>query len=210
MAENDITSSTETERKYDVPEDAPAPELDGFLVLLPEHPDLLEAVYYDTEDGALAAERMVLRRRTGGHDAGWHLKTPGEGGRTEHHAELADAPPAGLLDIVKDILGDRPLIPTAEIRTERTPILLLDDEGRAVAEIADDRVAGTDVREGVVRTWREWEAELLEEAPQAPAKRVALLDRIEAQLVAQGATPSPSMSKFARATGRAGLGPSEG
>lgn len=36
----------------------------------------LDAVYYDTPDRRLAAAGLTLRRRTGGHDAGWHLKLP--------------------------------------------------------------------------------------------------------------------------------------
>ena len=44
-------------------------------VAVPEE-RLLEATYYDTADLRLAARRLTLRRRTGGHDAGWHLKRP--------------------------------------------------------------------------------------------------------------------------------------
>src|SRR3954452_1946364 len=36
----------------------------------------LEATYFDTEDLRLAAAGLTLRRRTGGDDAGWHLKVP--------------------------------------------------------------------------------------------------------------------------------------
>src|SRR3954471_5763350 len=145
---DEITSMTETERKYDVREDAPAPELSGFPVRRTEAPDLsgfpvrrteapdrLHATYYDTEDGALAAQRMVLRRRTGGHDEGWHLKTPSDAGRTEYHAGLSDEVPPALLDMVGDALAGRPLVPTADIRTERTLTFVLDDEGQEIAEV---------------------------------------------------------------------------
>ena len=37
---------------------------------------MLEAVYYDTPNLRLLAEGVTLRRRTGGEDAGWHLKLP--------------------------------------------------------------------------------------------------------------------------------------
>jgi inorganic triphosphatase YgiF len=206
VSEDEITSMTETERKYDVDEDAPAPELTGFETRPQESIDLLEATYFDTEDGALAARRMVLRRRSGGHDAGWHLKTPGVDGRTEHHAPLSDAPPAGLLTIVGDILAGRELTEVARIITERSPILVLDEDGAEVAEIADDRVSTTDLRTGILRTWREWEVELLGGAPTAPEARAELLDRLEAELLEQGATPAVAVSKFARATGRMSLG----
>ena len=36
----------------------------------------LEAVYVDTTDLCLVEAGMTLRRRTGGSDAGWHLKIP--------------------------------------------------------------------------------------------------------------------------------------
>ena len=40
----------------------------------------LAATYFDTADLRLAAAGLTLRRRTGGDDAGWHLKVPA--GRT--------------------------------------------------------------------------------------------------------------------------------
>src|SRR3712207_6771259 len=36
----------------------------------------LEAVYFDTPDLQLAAAGVTLRRRTGGGDSGWHLRSP--------------------------------------------------------------------------------------------------------------------------------------
>src|SRR4051794_14847204 len=203
---DEITSMTETERKYDVREDAPAPELSGFPVRRTEAPDRLHATYYDTEDGALAAQRMVLRRRTGGHDEGWHLKTPSDAGRTEYHAGLSDEVPPALLDMVGDALAGRPLVPTADIRTERTLTFVLDDEGQEIAEVADDRVEATDLRADLVRSWREWEVELLDAGPSDPDQRTLLLDRLGATLLEEGAQPAAATSKFARATGRPSLG----
>ncbi|GHH87263.1 hypothetical protein GCM10018793_62400 [Streptomyces sulfonofaciens] len=58
----------------------------------------LDAVYYDTPDQRLAADRITLRRRTGGTDAGWHLKLPvalEEGVREEVRTPLRDAPGNG-------------------------------------------------------------------------------------------------------------------
>lgn len=47
----------------------------------------LDATYYDTVDTRLAAASITLRRRTGGSDAGWHLKFPvGPGVRDEIQA----------------------------------------------------------------------------------------------------------------------------
>ena len=38
----------------------------------------LDAVYHDTEDPRLAQIEVTLRRRSGGHDAGWHLTLPAD------------------------------------------------------------------------------------------------------------------------------------
>ena len=54
----------------------------------------LDAVYFDTPDHDLAAHQITLRRRTGGTDAGWHLKLPaGPDARTEVRAPLGDDVP---------------------------------------------------------------------------------------------------------------------
>jgi inorganic triphosphatase YgiF len=69
----------ETERKYDLHEDAQLPCWSGLSgVREPVGPEeqLLEAVYFDTADLRLAAAGVTLRRRHGGSDAGWHLKLP--------------------------------------------------------------------------------------------------------------------------------------
>ncbi|MFM7212583.1 MAG: CYTH domain-containing protein, partial [Actinomycetota bacterium] len=42
-------------------------------------PVVMHATYYDTPDLRLFRWRVTLRRRTGGGDAGWHLKLPVEG-----------------------------------------------------------------------------------------------------------------------------------
>jgi inorganic triphosphatase YgiF len=67
--------ATEIERKYEVPVGF---ELDrgldvaGATLGEPAVHELV-AVYYDTADLRLAADRVALRRRTGGSDAGWHV-----------------------------------------------------------------------------------------------------------------------------------------
>src|ERR1700712_3009044 len=44
----------------------------------------LDAVYFDTAELDLLRSKLTLRRRTGGEDAGWHLKLPAAAGaRTE-------------------------------------------------------------------------------------------------------------------------------
>jgi CHAD domain-containing protein len=202
-----ITSLTETERKYDVDESMQLPPLAELGEVKIEDPVTLRAVYYDTPDGALASRLITLRRRAGGKDEGWHLKTPGINGRTEHQAPLSDELPEEILDLVRAILRGRSVVEVARLTTQRTIATLRGAEGAALVEVADDLVSATDVHTGILRIWREWEAELLEGAPQDVRERAALLDAVESALVGAGATPSSSYSKLARATGRTSLAP---
>ena len=122
------------------------------------------------------------------------------------HAPLGSADegvPAELLARVEEQLGGRAVAPVIVLETTRTATTLLDAEGAALAELADDvvtaTVPGRDGAEPVVRRWREWEAEL---APGVDgASGDALLDAIEARLLAGGAVPSTSRSKLARGLG---------
>ncbi|MCS5719142.1 CYTH and CHAD domain-containing protein [Herbiconiux sp. CPCC 205763] len=207
----------EIERKYSVGEELPLPELSGVgraagtpvesAVVVEPFP--LEAVYFDTAEGALARQRIALRRRRGGHDEGWHVKLPAVEGRTELQWPLGDdddTVPPEVLAPVRVHVRDHPLSPLAQLSTTRRVTNLLDASGDLVVEIADDTVSATDAREGTVRLWREWEVELGPAAPATPEGRVALLDEIEARLLAVGAAVSPSVSKLAQAVGRTGLG----
>ncbi len=74
----------EIERKYDVGGSA-ATALNavrdmtgeaGVAAVSPPDEHVLDAVYYDTQDLRLIRSGITLRRRTGGEDAGWHLKLP--------------------------------------------------------------------------------------------------------------------------------------
>jgi inorganic triphosphatase YgiF len=204
-----VTSKIETERKYDVDEWTELPDLSRIAKVERSEPVMLRAVYFDTADGALSAARVTLRRRTGGEDEGWHLKTPeGEAGRREHHAplgnDLAAQPPAELLEPVRSQAGDKPVQEIARLHTQRIVVRLL-REGKPLAEIADDLVSATDVHTGILRVWREWECELLEGAPDQDEERQGVLDRIEGALLEAGARPSSSVSKLARARGRSSL-----
>jgi len=217
------TTQVEIERKYAVDAER-LPDLvgvgdgEGVTIVAAEvhEPFELEAVYYDTADLALARAKIALRRRVGGHDEGWHVKLPAVEGRTELQWPLGPTPGEegaagdGVPDAVRTAVlvhvRDRPLSPLAAVRTRRSVTELLDADGRVVVEIADDTVTGTDSREGSVRLWREWEAELGAGAPATPEGRAALLDAVERQLLTAGATVSPSVSKLAQALGRTGLG----
>ena len=201
---------TEIERKYDVGELSQIPRLEGLAGVtgVTRHDAVtLTAVYYDTDTHDLARRRIVLRRREGGSDAGWHLKTPADEGRTEVHWPLdigGTAPgtvPAEVLEPVRAIVRDRPLTPLARISTVRTAVHLHGPDGSALAEIADDSVSASDARGGTYRKWREWEVELLAGAPDTRKERTRLLDAVETTLTAAGAHPSASVAKIARAVG---------
>ncbi|WP_333767142.1 CYTH and CHAD domain-containing protein [Streptomyces sp. IBSBF 2435] len=108
-------------------------------------PEDLDALYYDTADLSLLAHGCTLRRRSGGHDAGWHLKLPAEGsGRREFHAPLRAGKrgkvPGELSRRIKAYARGRDLLPVARLRTRRRRHLLLDKRDRPLAEIAQDQV----------------------------------------------------------------------
>jgi len=196
------SESPEIERKYEASAALPLPDAERFRAvgLDPEPPvtHRLSARYFDTPRGDLAGRGLALRERRGGKDAGWHLKQRGEVGVTELLWPPSDGMPAGLRDEIRGRIGDAvdEVRPVARLETERTVVMLRDGSGREVVELADDRVRATDGIEGVDRAWREWEAELM------PGADAAVLDRVEAVLLAAGAEPSLSFAKIARATGR--------
>lgn len=69
----------EIERKYEATDDNQLPDLTrvpGVSAVIDKGVAELDATYYDTPDQRLAAGALTLRRRTGGDDAGWHLKFP--------------------------------------------------------------------------------------------------------------------------------------
>ena len=90
----------EIERKYDAA-GARAAILDavksmigvaGVAAVSQQDEEILDAVYYDTGDLRLIRAGVTLRRRTGGEDAGWHLKLPaGADTRDEIRLPLAAA-----------------------------------------------------------------------------------------------------------------------
>ncbi|MET0297877.1 MAG: CYTH domain-containing protein, partial [Microbacterium sp.] len=172
--------SVEVELTFDVDESTPLPDwaaLPGVVaVAAPELRDL-DARYLDTDDLALARAGYAVRRRTGGPDAGWHIKGPRVGdARVELGWPLGpegeDVPPAVRQQVAT--VTDAALGPIARIRNARTAYLLIDGRGGVVAEFVDDRVAATDERTGVERRWREWEFELGPAAPVDDAGRSLL------------------------------------
>ncbi|BEL09818.1 CYTH and CHAD domain-containing protein [Actinoplanes sichuanensis] len=187
--------ATETERKYDVPETFELPDLVGVGEIAgvdgAETHDL-DATYFDTEDLRLMRNRRTLRQRSGGNDAGWHLKTPGDGdGRTEHRLPASgDTVPAELIALVRSIVRRSPLGPVARLRTHRVETPLRDADGRTLALVAQDRV--TAESDGTETVWQEVEVELVD-------GDTAVLEAVEQRLFEAGATPAAGPSKVARA-----------
>jgi CHAD domain-containing protein len=193
------TRVTEVERKFHLEDQAGAlrlvNELPGLVVGEPET-NRLAAVYYDTADLTLLANRITLRRRTGGSDAGWHLKLPAGSERTEVRLPLGRAVnrvPAELVDQVRTVIREVTLAPVARLITERTTWHLLGPAGEPLVELADDRVTATGlgVAEGIAESWRELETELL-------GGDLALLELVGERLVEAGAQPSRHSSKVGR------------
>lgn len=146
----DMGGHVEIEHKYDVDPGFAVPDLAGIpgvTEITGPQTHQLTAVYFDTPDRLLLSSRITLRRRSGGADAGWHLKLPaGEGARREVHAPLGNGSepvPAELAEIAAGRTGARQLVPVARLETTRTVSWLKGSDGRILAEIADDRVTGS-------------------------------------------------------------------
>jgi inorganic triphosphatase YgiF len=194
----------ETERKYDVGTGFVLPDLTGAggsVSMAPPDVQLLEATYFDTDDLQLIGAHITLRRRTGGDDAGWHIKLP-VGGDTRREVHFPLGPPARVVpgEIAAEVArwsGGAPLRPVARLQTRRTVRRLIGESGEVLAEVADDQVTGSRPDPADPETWRlqdswrEVEVELKSGTPD-------LLDAAAAGLAAAGATPSRSASKLAR------------
>jgi hypothetical protein len=201
----------ETERKYDAEAGFALPDLtglDGVAAVTGPQTYRLRAIYYDTTDFRLAAAKITLRRRTGGTDAGWHLKLPtGADSRREVHAPLgrgASSVPARLAELVAGWTGGQPLRPIARLATTRRLRRLAGRDGEVLAEVADDLVVGSLPAPGgagpggagipewqEASRWREIEIELVT-GPRG------LLDSAGGLLRRAGAAPSAAASKLSR------------
>lgn len=160
----------------------------------------LDAVYYDTPDQRLAADGLTLRRRTGGADAGWHLKLPvAPGVRDEIGAPLSDTVPADLAALLRSRIRDTALEPQVRLRSSRKVSHLLDAGGDLLAELSTDTVRAE--RAGAAAAWTEVEVEL------ADGVDPALLDAVEKTFRKAGLRVSDTPSKLARALDETGAGP---
>ncbi|MFE9442759.1 CHAD domain-containing protein [Streptomyces sp. NPDC006602] len=187
----------EIERKYES-DDSGLPDLTGVAgveTVLDKGVAELDATYYDTADERLAASSITLRRRTGGSDAGWHLKVPvAQGVRDEIRAPLSDTLPDELAALVRSRVRDAELLPVVRLRSARDVRDLLDTEGRLLAEVSVDAVHAERLTGGDgVAQWTEIEVEL------ADGGDPGFLDKVEKRLRKAGVQPSGSSSKLARA-----------
>ncbi|RBY88689.1 CYTH and CHAD domain-containing protein [Blastococcus sp. TF02A-26] len=210
-----MSGHLEIERKLEPGPDFALPDLatvEGVAAVGEPVEHHLAATYFDTADLRLARARITLRRRTGGTDAGWHLKLPTAGpARQERQHPLGPrraVPPKAVLEPVLGIVRTAPVGAVATLDTTRVVTTVLADDGRVLAEIADDTVTGTAAAPGpdepaTVTTWREVEVELVDGDE-------ALLDAVVGALTAAGAAPSASPSKLARVLAHRLPAPPEG
>ena len=78
MGDTDVSGARST---FEVSPEAILPVLvgvDGVVSVSPPEERLLETVFFDTTDLALARRGVGLQRRTGGVDAGWYVERPGD------------------------------------------------------------------------------------------------------------------------------------
>jgi CHAD domain-containing protein len=198
------TVHEENERTYDgaLRERLSAAELPEVAEVRAGGTERLDAVYFDTADLRLLRRGVTLRRRTGGHDAGWHLKTPnGDGVRTEIRLppDGAASPPPELVARTRADARGAALAPVAHLRTRRDLTLLVGTDGRTLAEMARDTVSADGPRPSTgptagaagTTTWVETEVELADGTPD-------LLDAVEEALAGHGLHLSPAPSKLGR------------
>ncbi|MFJ8980040.1 CHAD domain-containing protein [Streptomyces sp. NPDC102282] len=193
-------STREVERKYETTPGTRLPDLTraaGVSAVVHRGLTELDAVYYDTEDLRLAADSLTLRRRTGGGDAGWHLKVPvSTDVRDEIRAPLTDALPPDLADLLRSRVRHAPVVPVVRILSSRDVHHLLDEDGALLAELSIDEVLVerlTEEGRGTTSAWTEMEVELADDGDPA------VLDAVERRLRKAGVRPSAAPSKLARA-----------
>ena len=187
----------EIERKYESDESG-LPDLTGVAgvqAVIDKGVVSLDAVYYDTADERLAAAALTLRRRTGGSDAGWHLKVPvAPGVRDEIREPLSDTVPDTLAALVRSRVREAELLPAVRLRSDRDVRHLMDAQGKLLAEVSVDAVHAERLTEGGgTAQWTEIEVELADDGDPA------FLDQVEKRLRKAGVRPSSSASKLARA-----------
>lgn len=195
----------ERELKFDAPDGWAVPNL-GPLVPSGGSVEVetlqLAATYYDTPGCDLLGHGLTLRRRTGGADAGWHLKIPDGDARTELRLPLSagTSVPAELRELVVAARAGSPLRRKATVETTRT-VHRVHTAAAAVLEIADDLVRATAFGDApVLSEWHEVEIELIDGTEKD-------LDSAAELLKASGVTPAAISSKLSHALNYTKSGP---
>ncbi|WP_328944669.1 CYTH and CHAD domain-containing protein [Streptomyces sp. NBC_00250] len=195
----------EIERKYEATPRTGLPDLTraaGVASVTDEGVTELDAVYYDTPGLRLAADALTLRRRTGGEDAGWHLKFPVASGiRDEIRAPLSDTLPRSLAGLLRSRVRDGEVVPVVRLRSSRDVRHLRDGDGTLLAELSVDTVHAEGLTSGGEAAWTEIEVELADDTDPA------ILDAVEKRLRKAGIRPSDSPSKLSRALAETGVEP---
>ena len=194
----EVESTFEVEEPWTLPDLARLP---GVTAVGTAELDL-DATYLDTADLHLLRGRATLRRRTGGEDAGWHLKLPAgpdRWGLRRPLGESARAVPGDLLALTLARRRGADLVPVVRLATHRSAHRLAGADSRDLVEVAVDDVSafllGADGGSVGVTAWREVEAELVE--PGGAGQQ--LLEDVEEALLDSGARASRWRSKLARA-----------
>jgi len=204
------TDAIEIESKYDLPEGVVLPPMEalpGVAATENRRTERLEAEYFDTGDLRLIRSGVTLRRRSGGHDDGWHLKLPvGPRTRRELREPLGSRhgqPPVALTSLVRGLARGEQLRPVVRMTTVRQPVILLDERNASLAEVAIDAVSAQTLGEEMVaRSWREVEIELT-------GGNEELLRAADRLLQGQGLQPAGRSAKLERALGLGQPGPDE-
>ena len=194
--------STEIERKYDVTPTTALPDLlsiDGVARVEQSQVFALDAVYFDTEAFTLASHHITLRRRTGGDDAGWHLKLPvSHDERSELHeppGANSESVPRRLRERVAIIVRAQQLTPIVRLTTHRTVHRLRGPSDELLALLCDDAVETVQLLgKPFQQNWREWEFELVD-------GDIPLLDAAERLFADHRISRSDSPSTLTRALG---------
>jgi CHAD domain-containing protein len=198
-----MQTQEEREEKFEAERDWVMPDLGGLVPdggTVSETVRNLENTYFDTPDRSLLDLGVTLRRRIGGGETGWQLKVPAGSARVELHSRSRrPLPPTDISNAVAGLKGGQKLVPVATISTIRTARRVLDAEGQALFELADDAVKSTAHDSGSSREWREIEVEL------GPAARKKTEAEVAAWLLKAGAKPSSSHTKLHRALGTAAV-----
>jgi inorganic triphosphatase YgiF len=194
--------SEEREIKIAAPSSFVLPDLDGVAAgvkAVDRGHHRLDATYWDSETLALQRAGFGLRYRTTDGRAGrWTLKAQSRrDGPAVVREEIdmdgePDHPPAHALERTRSAVGDVDLRPVATLRTTRHIVDLMEQNGRRLAEVADDIVSILD-GDRELGAFREVEVELMGEPDSA------LVDTVLNKLRAAGAADIDPTPKYVRA-----------